>query len=106
MLSSKTKIIPGSWSLNTEYGSGMHIKHFLSTITDSLFLMPTSSALRQDAGYTSRGLRSDRRGTVPPGCINWDLVGSLNLSPLSLALPYFSMAVGRTMEIYVSFTLI
>lgn len=48
MLSSKTKIILKSWSLNTEYGLGMHIKHFLSTITDSLFLLSTCSALWED----------------------------------------------------------
>lgn len=53
-----------------------------------------------------RVLGSGRRGKVTLACINWDLMGSINLLPLSLALPYISVAVGRTMEIYMSFTLI
>lgn len=48
MLNSKAKIILKSWSLSTEYGSGMHIKHYLSISTDILFLVSTLSALWED----------------------------------------------------------
>lgn len=49
MLSSKANIILKSWSLNTEYGSGMLIKYFLSAGADVLFLVSTGSVLWEDA---------------------------------------------------------
>lgn len=94
MLSSKAKIIPKSWSLNTEYGSGMHIKHFLRAGADVLFLMSTHSALWEDTA-ACLGPSEVEAGRHPVASINWDLVGSINLLPLFLALSYFSRAMGE-----------
>ena len=94
VLSSKAKIILKSWSLNTEHGSGMHIKHFLRASTDVLFLMSTLSALWYDAA-ACLGPSEVEAGRHPAASINWDLMGSINLLPLFLALSYFSRTTGE-----------